>query len=299
MDKGYLGGVWTAIVTPFHADGSLDLESYEKLVAHQIEGGIEGIVVSGTTGESPTLSVQEKLSLIKKTKAVAGSKVRIMAGSGGNNTAQSVELSKLCVDAGASSLLVVTPPYNKPGPSGLKAHYKAISDATNVPIVLYHVPSRTGAFVPANVLLDVLQNKSIQAVKEASGDLPYFSKVAMNTEASLLSGDDFTFLPTLACGGKGVVSVVTNVFPKAFIELNKAFRQGHNEKALQIHNALFEFTELLFKEPNPAPTKAALSIMGLCKNYLRLPLTPVEDDTFQEIEHALEVTKKQLTSILN
>lgn len=290
-------GVWTALVTPFLEDGSLDLTAFEKLILTQVEAGIDGIVVFGTTGESPTLSVQEKLSLVKKAKAVAGDKIRIMAGSGGNNTAQTVELSKLCIDAGADSLLVVTPPYNKPGLNGLVAHYKAVSDSVDAPIMLYHVPSRTGAFIPSEVMIKVLENKQIEAVKEASGDLNYFSKIAMSTNAMMLSGDDFTFLPTLAVGGKGVVSVISNIFPKEVVEMHHAFKAGDIQKANKIHNALFPFAELLFKEPNPAPAKAALFIEGICQKGLRLPLTEVMDSTYNEIKEALVRTKEKLASI--
>jgi len=291
-------GVWTAIITPFENDGSLDLVSYEKLLARQIEAGIDGVVVFGTTGESPTLSVQEKLSVLKKTKAIVGNKLSIMAGSGGNNTNQTVELSKLCEDAGADSLLVVTPPYNKPGLNGLKAHYQSISDAVNIPLMLYHVPSRTGSFLDADVLLDVLENPQIQAVKEASGDINYFSKTAMKANCKFLSGDDFTYLPSLAVGGKGVVSVVTNIFPEAFVRMTHYYFHGELEKALKIHNCLFQMIELLFKEPNPAPTKGVLNLMGLCKNNLRLPLTKITEANYQELKLQFEKTTTELSELV-
>jgi 4-hydroxy-tetrahydrodipicolinate synthase len=221
-----------------------------------------------------------------------------MAGSGGNNTAQTVELSKLCVDAGADSLLVVTPPYNKPGLNGLKAHFEAVTNAVNIPVTLYHVPSRTGSFLPADVMLEVLNNDKIKAVKEASGDISYFSKVAMQTSTPLLSGDDFTYLPSLSVGGKGVISVVTNIFPKAFVEMTNLFNKGENEKAKVIHDILFPFTELLFKEPNPAPAKAALQMLNICQNNLRLPLTSILDSNFKELEKSLNETRSKLSEVL-
>lgn len=290
-------GVWTAVVTPFHQDGSVDINAYEKIVEAQLAAGVDGLVVFGTTGESPTLSVQEKLSLIKKTRAIVGDKLGIMAGSGGNNTQQTVELSKLCVDAGATSLLIVTPPYNKPGLEGLKRHFQAITDSTDLPVILYHVPARTGAFLGPEVMLELLKNPKIKAVKEASGDISYFSKVALNNTTSLLSGDDFTYLASLASGGKGVISVVTNVYPQAFVKMTKLFFQGQNEKALAIHNTLFPLIETLFKEPNPAPIKAALHIKGYCDNYLRLPLTEVSNTTLGEIEALLKETDKRLSDL--
>ena len=298
MTQSNLNGVWTALVTPFHEDGSLDMEGFEKLVKAQVNAKVDGVVVFGTTGESPTLTVQEKLTLIKKTKALVGDTIGIMAGAGGNNTAQTVELSKLCVDAGATSLLVVTPPYNKPGLNGLKAHYQAVTECVSIPVILYHVPGRTGAFLTDSVMLEVLKNQKIGAVKEASGDINYFTKVAMNTKTPLLSGDDFTYLPSLAAGGQGVISVVTNIFPEAFVQMTELFNAGDNAKALKIHNALYEFTELLFKEPNPAPAKAALSIMGISKNYLRLPLTAVTDENFEAISKSYVSTQKALKDIL-
>mgnify|MGYP001422228540 CR=1 FL=1 len=293
-----LTGVWTAIVTPFNEDGSIDLDSYESLVKEQEAAEVDGLVVFGTTGESPTLTVQEKLSLLKKTKALTGNNMGIMAGSGGNNTQQTVELSKLCVDAGADSLLIVTPPYNKPGLNGLQAHYGAVSDAVDVPITLYHVPGRTGSFLTAATMLEVLENPKIKAVKEASGDIGYFSKIAMNTSASLLSGDDFTYLPSLAVGGRGVVSVVTNIYPEAFVKMTKLFSEGQTSEAKIIHDALYPLTELLFHEPNPAPTKAALHIKGIIKDVLRLPLTKVTVETYTRVEAALNETDAKLKQIL-
>ena len=298
MAKKTLTGVWTALVTPFNEDGSLDLAAYETLVKSQIAAGVDGLVVFGTTGESPTLTVQEKLSLLKKTKAIAGDSIGIMAGSGGNNTQQTVELSKLCVDAGATSLLVVTPPYNKPGLNGLKAHFKAVTDAVDIPVTLYHVPGRTGSFLSADVMLEVLENDGIKAVKEASGDVGFFSKIAMNTKTPILSGDDFTYLPSLSVGGKGVISVITNIYPEAFVKMTQLFSEGQNEKATKIHDALYDLTELLFKEPNPAPAKAALHIKGILKNELRLPLTPVLESTYEAVKKSLAETDGRLKEVL-
>lgn len=293
-----LTGIWTALVTPFHEDGSVDMESFETLVRRQIDAGIDGVVVFGTTGESPTLSVQEKLTLVKKVKSMSEGKIRLMAGSGGNNTAQSVELSKLCEAGGADSLLVVTPPYNKPGLAGLIAHYEAITEAVDIPVMLYHVPARTGAFIDSEQLAKVLKNPLITAVKEASGDLSYFSKLTTLTDTDLLSGDDFTYVASLASGGKGIVSVITNVFPEAFVELTKAFRGGEVEKATSIHKILYPFCELLFCEPNPSPTKYVLSQLGLIKNEVRLPLTTVLRENETQLMNSYEQTQKLLKEVI-
>ena len=282
-----ISGVYTAVVTPFDKSGNIDWESFEKLLQHQKDGGIDGLVISGTTGESPTLTVQEKLALIRKARAFLPDNIKVMAGTGNNNTQASVELSKLAVDAGADSLLVVTPPYNKPSPSGLKLHFDTIADAVKHPICLYHVPARTGQLLNAQLLAELCRNKHIVAVKEASADLGLFSRAELDSDAAYLSGDDASFLPSLAVGGNGVISVVTNVFPKAFKELHYAFRSGNTERATAIHRAILPIIDAMFCESNPSPAKAALAHMGLCQNYLRAPLAPVSEDSFNSIVETL------------
>lgn len=287
-------GVWTAIVTPFTRQGHLDTEAFEHLLTMQKDAGVQGIVVSGTTGESPTLTVQEKISLVRKARAFLPTSIRVMAGTGGNNTEQSVELSRLAEDAGADSLLIVTPPYNKPTLEGLKAHFNAIAQATKIPLCLYHVPGRTAQTLSADAIATVCKMPQVTAVKEASGNLELFSKANILSDAQFLSGDDGTYLASLAVGGSGVISVVTNIFPKAFVAMTQAFLSGKNAEALKIHNALLEFIQLLFVEANPTPIKAALASKGICNNILRLPLVPMSSNNEKLLLESLSKTEDAL-----
>jgi 4-hydroxy-tetrahydrodipicolinate synthase len=290
-------GVWTAIVTPFKDDHSIDWHAWEKLLAMQAEGGVSGVVVSGTTGESPTLSVQEKISLVRKARAVLPKTIRVMAGSGGNNTEQSVELSRLCVDAGADSLLVVTPPYNKPSPEGLKLHFTTIAESVNVPLCLYHVPGRTGQLLPADVLASLCAIKGISSVKEATGDVAFLSRVRNRTRKSgtaFLSGDDITFLPALAVGATGVISVLSNIFPGELVKLAKAWESGDSKRALEIHDIMQPLMDALFCESNPGPAKYVLSRAGIIANSLRAPLAPVTAASAAMLDACVSTTRSAL-----
>ncbi len=298
MNQKIIDGVWTAIATPFSESGAIEWGAFEKHLDQQARGGVSGIVISGTTGESPTLTVQEKISLIRKARAHLPAKVRIMAGSGGNNTAQSIELSKLCVEAGADSLLIVTPPYNKPSSAGLKLHFQMIADNVDVPLCLYHVPGRTGQSLSAASISTLTQISKVQSVKEASGDIALYARLVNTSEASILSGDDPTYLASLAVGGRGVISVVSNIFPEAMVELTRAFNAQQNDKALAIHKVLLPAIDVLFCESNPGPLKAALDIFGLGKNILRAPLAPVTDDNYALIKSTLLSTKEALAKII-
>ena len=297
MNSSHFSGVWTAIATPFLESGSIDWPAFEKHLAQQAAGGVSGIVISGTTGESPTLTVQEKISLVRKARALLPGTIRIMAGSGGNNTAQSVELSKLCVDAGADSLLIVTPPYNKPSLAGLKLHFQTIADAVTVPLCLYHVPGRTGQSLSASTIASITTVNRVSAVKEASGDLALYGRLICQSRADVLSGDDPTYLASLAVGGQGVISVVSNIFPAAMVQLTNAFKSQKNDLALAIHKILLPAIDVLFCESNPGPLKAALNIFGLGKNILRAPLAPVTDENFRIIKSTIEKAKSELDNL--
>jgi 4-hydroxy-tetrahydrodipicolinate synthase len=298
MNNASFSGVWTAIATPFSESGAIDWTSFEKHLAQQAEGGISGIVISGTTGESPTLTVQEKISLVRKARAILPATVRVMAGSGGNNTAQSIELSKLCVEAGADSLLIVTPPYNKPSLSGLKLHYQMIADSVNVPLCLYHVPGRTAQSLSHTAIATLTSIKNVVAVKEASGDIALYSRVVNSSKAAILSGDDPTYLASLAVGGVGVISVVSNIFPEAMVALTKAYNGQQNHKALSIHKALLPAIDALFCETNPCPLKAALEIFDLGKNILRAPLAPVSEENYAFIKKTILTARDDLKSVM-
>ncbi|MGE0171503.1 MAG: 4-hydroxy-tetrahydrodipicolinate synthase [Oligoflexales bacterium] len=290
-------GVYTAIATPFLPNSEIDWEGFEKLVGLQKEAKIDGLVVCGTTGESPALSVQEKLSLIRKAKVLANGQMKIMGGTGGNNTQQSVELSRLAVDAGADSLLIVTPPYNKPSLAGMIGHFSAIAKEVRVPLCLYHVPGRTGQHLTVEELREVCALPSVTSVKEASGNLAFYSRGIEATKASFLSGDDITFLPSLSVGGSGVVSVISNLFPKAWKRLYTSYQQKDLKDALAIHNATLELNQHLYCESNPGPLKAALSVAGICKNEVRLPLAPVRSENFEKVRATYQATVKNLKAL--
>lgn len=292
-----ISGVWTALATPFLENGAIDWQAFETLLSEQARGQVSGIVISGTTGESPTLTVQEKISLVRKARAALSPGIRVMAGSGGNNTAQSIELSKLCVDAGADSLLIVTPPYNKPSPAGLALHYSMISESVMVPLCLYHVPGRTGQLLTHSTIARLTQIATVTAVKEASGDVALFSRTVNASKATVLSGDDPTYLASLSVGGQGAISVISNIFPKAMVELTTAFQKNDNARALKLHRVLMPAIDIMFCEANPGPLKAALEIFGWGKNELRAPLAPVTPDNYQAIEACLLETKDKLKQL--
>lgn len=291
-------GVWTALATPFRADLQIDWASFDKLLAAQEQAGITGIVISGTTGESPTLAVQEKLSMIRKARATLSPRVRVMAGTGENNTQQSVELSKLAQDAGADSLLVVTPPYNKPSTAGLVAHYKAITSAVKIPVCLYHVPGRTAHFLTVEQIETVCREAGVKSVKEASADIGYFARALARTGLPFLSGDDPTYLGSLAVGGRGVISVVSNIFPEGMVALTEAFGKGDVARARTIFHALLPAIDVLLCEVNPCPLKAAMEVLGLGKNALRPPLASVTDASLAKIKDVIPATAEALKRLL-
>jgi 4-hydroxy-tetrahydrodipicolinate synthase len=289
-------GVWTAVATPFKANGDLDVENFKKLLKHQQDGKVTGVVVCGTTGEVPTLSYDEKLQLITTAREVLAPTLRVMAGSGGNNTKESVALSKAAVKAGADSLLIVTPPYNKPSPAGLRLHYQMIADAVDVPLCLYHVPGRTAHLLKPETIADLCTIKNVSLVKEASGDIALFSRAVMASDAGFLSGDDPTYLASLSVGGIGVISVVSNIYPKAMVALTEAFWAKDLERARKLHEVLLPAIDVLFCETNPCPLKAALEICGFGGNFLRAPLAPVTEHNFQLIKRVLTKTDQLLAA---
>lgn len=299
LDPSSSEGVWTAIITPFLSSGEIDWDAYESILDKQARAEITGIVVAGSTGEASTLTVQEKLSLIRKSRAILGNKLRIMAGTGGQNTQQTVELSRLAIDAGADSLLVVTPPYSKPSFLGLQKHFEAIAAASSVPICLYHVPGRTSQLLSADEIATLAQIEKVKFIKEASGDMALFSETAAKTQSQVLSGDDPTFLSSLVLGGLGCISVVSNVFPQEVNELYKAFQKSDLRRARAIHECLFPFIQALFCESNPAPAKYILSRLNQCSNTLRLPLTSVTPQSEKIIEESYDLCHAKLADLLH
>jgi 4-hydroxy-tetrahydrodipicolinate synthase len=290
-------GVWTALVTPFRADLQIDWDAFDTLLTMQEKGGVAGIVISGTTGESPTLAVHEKLALIRRARARLGSHIHIMAGTGDNSTQQTIELSRLAQDAGADSLLVVTPPYNKPSTAGLIGHFKAVSDQVSIPICLYHVPGRTAQFLTVDAMTKICDEARIACVKEASADVAFFSRAKQKTGVAFLSGDDPTYLASLAVGGVGVISVMSNVYPEAMVALTKAFQNKDQSRALALHEALLPAIDAMFCEVNPCPTKAALAQKGIIQNIVRQPLAPVTSASEVLIAEILATTEQKLRGL--
>ena len=283
-------GCGTALVTPFRSDLSLDEEAFAGLVRRQVESGIHFLVPCGTTGENPTLNKQERLRVVEITLEEAKGKVPILAGAGGYNTSEVVELARELEAMEVDGLLSVTPYYNKPTPEGLYEHYKAIAAATRLPIVLYNVPSRTGTNITPSTLARLASIDNIVGVKEASGDIgqmaPIFQQVPKTF--SVLSGDDSVTLPLMALGGVGVISVASNEIPAEMSALCDACLKGDCATAREIHRRYHALMEVNFVESNPGPVKAALWMMGLIQPYYRLPMVPPRPDSQVKISAVLE-----------
>lgn len=268
-------GIHTALVTPFNADGGLDEAAFEALCARQIEGGIHGLVPCGTTGETPTLTLAEQDRLIRLAIASSAGRVPVTAGIGSNNTREAVKNAERVAALGADAGLLVFPYYNKPNPAGLFAHVKAVA-RVGLPLVLYHVPGRTGQRLNGSLLAELCALDGVIAIKEATGDLTTGTQVICGTDRPVLSGDDFSFLGLLAQGGAGCVSVVSNVDPSRTVAVYEAFRKGNMPEAQGHLKALWPLIEFLFSDTNPVPAKAAMAMMGLCRADVRLPLAAFE-----------------------
>lgn len=278
-------GLTVAMVTPFRK-GGIDLDGTARLVDFMIEGGVENLVVSGSTGEAATCTVEERRDLWRFVKQRAAGRVPVIAGTGTNNTAESITLTRMAEELALDGAMVVTPYYNKPTPRGQVAHFTAVARATRLPIILYNVPGRTAT----NTLPDTLERTqgatNIVAVKEASGSLDQASALRARTRFTLLSGDDSLTLPMIAVGATGVVSVAGNVAPREMRALCDAARAGRAAEAETLHRTLLPLFKALFIESNPGPAKFLLAAMGICDNELRLPLVPVEPASEQVIRAA-------------
>jgi len=286
-------GCGTALVTPFDEKGRIDFEGLEKLVEWQITQGIDFLVPCGTTGESATMSGDERKAVTAFVVKTVKSRVPVLAGAGGNHTAKAVFWSRDAEAVGADGILSVTPMYNKPSPEGLMRHFSAIADATGVPIIVYNVPSRTGSDVDVETLRRLADIPRVAGLKEASGN---FAKIArlmtvLPEDFAVLSGDDSTALALIALGGKGLISVVSNEIPKEMSALVGAALDGDDEKARALQKKWLALMEMNFWEASPGPVKCALGLMKKCGETLRLPLAPVRDDTRRRIEQLLSEYK--------
>ncbi len=284
-------GCGTAIITPFQKNGSLDEPTLKKLVRRQIEAGIHFLVPCGTTGESPTITREEHLRVIEITVAEAQGEVPVLAGAGGYNTAEVIELSKAVAALGVDGLLSVTPYYNRPTQEGLFQHYRAIAKAVKLPIMIYSVKGRTGVNVEPSTLARLAEIKNIVGVKEASGDIAQMARVVQEVpeEFDVLSGDDSSTIPLMALGGKGIISVAGNQIPGEMANLAEACLNQDFGTARAIQRRFLPLMEVNFIESNPIPVKAMMAEMGLCKAVWRLPLVPPSEASMARI---LEVLKQ-------
>lgn len=282
-----LTGAMTALVTPFDAEGRVDEAALRRLVDFQIDGGIDGIVAVGTTGESATLSHAEKIEIFKIVKEQSAGRVPIIAGTGGNNTAVSVDMTRAAMEVGVDAALVVVPYYNKPSQAGLIHHFTAVAEV-GLPVVLYNVPGRTVISMSPETVGALAALPSVVSIKEATGDMRYGAEVmaAGGDAITYLSGDDFTTFPFVTIGGDGCVSVVSNLAPGLLHELVEAGRAGDLSRGQALNQKVNRLARLCFSDSNPTPSKAILSAMGLCDEFVRGPLVPVSEELKERLVSA-------------
>ena len=284
-------GTGVALITPFNEDFSIDYDSLEELINYQINGGIDFLVVMGTTGESATLSSQEKMEVITFCKKINNCRLPIVLGIGGNNTFALIEEIKSTDLEGIDAILSVSPYYNKPTQDGIYLHYKMISEACPLPIVLYNVPGRTSSNISANTTLRLANDfENIVAIKEASGDLVQIEKIINDRPNNflVLSGDDGLTSKIIEIGGDGVIAVIGQSHPKEFSKMVNTGLAGDFVKANQLHEKLNPIYSPLYQDGNPAGIKATLNILGICKNLLRPPLVPISDTTYKKLKRFIE-----------
>ncbi len=271
-------GSGVAIITPFK-NKEIDYDKLRELIEWHIENKTDAIIICGTTGESATLSKEEKKDVIKFTVDVTNNRVPVIAGTGGNNTEAVIELSKYAEDIGAEGLLIVTPYYNKTTQKGLITHYTVIADSVNIPIIMYNVPSRTGLNLLPDTVKKLAEHPNIYAVKEASGDISQIAKIAKfcNDDFVIYSGNDDQIVPIMSLGGKGVISVVANILPKDTHDICEYYLNGNIKEAMRLQLKMLNLINALFIETNPIPVKEAMNLMGMKVGNVRLPLVAMEE----------------------
>lgn len=284
-----LGRISTAMVTPFDSKGNIDFGKTTQLINYLLNNGTESLVVAGTTGESPTLSSEEKVALFRHVVKVVDGRVPVIAGTGNNNTYASIELTKKAQEAGVDAIMLVAPYYNKPNQEGLYHHFKTIAESTNLPIMLYNIPGRSVINMSVDTVIKLSKIPNIVAIKEASGSLEAMTEIIANTAEDfvLYSGDDGITLPALSIGAKGVVSVSSHVIGNEMQQMVKAFLEGNVTEAARQHQKLLPIMRGLFAAPNPVPVKTALQIKGLDVGSVRLPLVPLSEQERVQITKLL------------
>ena len=288
MKKTIFTGAGVAIVTPMNKDQSINYDKLEWLIENQIKNGTDSIIICGTTGESSTMTDEEHIDTIRFAVQKVGGRIPVIAGAGSNDTAYAIWLSKESKKAGADALLQVTPYYNKASQRGLVAHFNAIADATDLPIILYNVPSRTGVNISIDTYKELSKHPNIVAAKEASGDLSKVAELAASCDLDIYSGNDDQILPILSLGGKGVISVLSNVIPKETHGICQLFFEGKNEEAKNLALKYLDLANMLFCDVNPIPVKAALNLMGQDVGSCRLPLIDMEDSKINALKACLD-----------
>jgi 4-hydroxy-tetrahydrodipicolinate synthase len=283
-------GAITAIVTPFDENGKIDEEALRKLVDVQIDSGIKGIVPVGTTGESPTLDHDEHNKVVDIVIDAVKGRVPVIAGTGSNSTEEAIAMTKHAKEAGATASLQVAPYYNKPTQKGFYEHFIAIADAVDLPMVVYNIPGRTGKNIETSTMMKLAKHKNIVAVKEASGDLNQMMDVIAQKpdDFAVLSGDDNMTVPLMLMGGKGVISVASNIIPKDIVAMADAALNGDIKTAVETHYKLLPFCKAMFIETNPIPIKTALAMKGMIKENFRLPMCEMEPENKEKLKKILQ-----------
>jgi len=287
--KNTYAGTWTAIITPFKKDGSLDEEALRKILKYQVEGGVTGVVPVGTTGESPTTTMEEDMRIFEIAKEEAGDDIMVMAGTGSNATRDAVKYTENAKKAGADCCLVVTPYYNKPSPKGIKLHFEAVANV-GLPVIVYNIKGRTGVNIETDTLMEIAAHPNVVGVKEASGNMDQMKEVIAKRPENftVLSGDDSLSLELIKNGGDGVVSVSSNIVPDKVSEMIEYALMGNMDEAEKIENHLAQMFKDMFVETNPIPVKYAASLIGLCEANYRLPMCPLTEEGAKVIEKMLK-----------
>ena len=279
-------GTYTALITPFYRDESVDFDALEQLVERQIEAGVEGIVPVGTTGESPTLRPDEHLKVIERVVRVSAGRCKVIAGTGANSTVEAVELTLAAKAFGVDGTLQVTPYYNKPNDEGLIRHFSAVADL-GVPVVLYNVPGRTSREIPISVVAELAQHPHVVSVKEAAGSVKRVSEILNVCSLEVLSGDDVLAVPMIEAGACGVISVASNVIPSEVGEMIRTAIAGKIDQARMIHQQWESLFDDLFIDTNPIPVKAAAAMLGMVDEVYRLPLCPMRPELRDQLQQTM------------